>query len=432
MEYRAPMTGAARLVATLAVFVSMLVLVIVRPRRWNEACWTVLAAGVMLALRLVAPHEAIGATLAGKNALLFLLALLLLSLFVGKSGFFDWAAIQSARFAKGDARVLYRNAFVLGALVTFVLSLDTTAVILTPVVIALVKRLKVPSAPYIVLCAFVANVGSLLLPISNLTNILFASVFHLSFAGFALRMLAPQLAALGVTYALLRWYFRAELPRSFEVASLPDPESVIPSRSYFLTCVVVLGLVLVGYFVAPLFGVEAYVVAFAGSFALFAAGLVTGRVHPKALGELSWGVFPFVIGLFIAVRGLENLGVVELCSRWLVRLGPGSVPQLFASAGATALASNVTNNLPAALLARSVLLGSHTPISAALAALIGADAGSIVTPFGSLATMLVLAIASQEGVPVPLGRVMLIAALTALAVVLMGTLTLAVTLSVMP
>jgi Citrate transporter len=111
--------------------------------------------------------------LAGKNALLFLFSLLALSLLVSKSGFFDWAAIRCARIAKGNAHALYRNAFVLGAIVTAILSLDTTAVMLTPVMLAVVKRIKLPASPYVVLCAFVANVGSLVLPISNLTNILF-------------------------------------------------------------------------------------------------------------------------------------------------------------------------------------------------------------------------------------------------------------------
>jgi len=96
----------------------MLALVVVRPRRWNEAWWTVLGAAAMLVLGLVSPREAIDATLAGKNALLFLLSLLALSLLVGKSGFFDWAAIRCARIAKGNAHSLYRNAFVLGAIVT--------------------------------------------------------------------------------------------------------------------------------------------------------------------------------------------------------------------------------------------------------------------------------------------------------------------------
>ena len=112
------MTGISRIVVTLIVFAAILALVVVRPRRWNEAWWTVLGAAAMLVLGLVSPREAIGATLAGKNALLFLLSLLALSLLVSKSGFFDWAAIRCARIAKGNAHSLYRNAFVLGAIVT--------------------------------------------------------------------------------------------------------------------------------------------------------------------------------------------------------------------------------------------------------------------------------------------------------------------------
>ena len=136
------MTGVVRMAVTLTVFAAMLVLVVVRPRGWNEAWWTMLGAATMLILGLVSPRKAIDATLAGKNALLFLLSLLALSMLIGKSGFFDWAAIRCARIAKGDARALYRNTFLLGAFVTAILSLDTTAVILTPVVLVLVRRLK--------------------------------------------------------------------------------------------------------------------------------------------------------------------------------------------------------------------------------------------------------------------------------------------------
>ena len=130
------MTGTVRMVATLAVFSAMLVLIMVRPRRWSEAWWTTLTAGAMLALGLVTPHQALGAVLSGKNTLLFLLSLLALSLLIGKSGFFDWAAIRCARIAKGDAHSLYRNAFVAGAIITAILSLDTTAVMLTPVTVS--------------------------------------------------------------------------------------------------------------------------------------------------------------------------------------------------------------------------------------------------------------------------------------------------------
>ena len=418
------MTGTARIVVTLAVFAAMLAMVVVRPRRWNEAWWTMLGAAAMLVLGLVSPREAFNSTLSGKNALLFLLSLLALSLLVGKSGFFDWAAIRCARIAKGNARALYRNAFVLGAIVTAILSLDTTAVILTPVMLAVVKRLKLPAAPYIVLCAFVANVGSLLLPISNLTNILFADAFHLTFAAFAARMIAPQLVALVTTYAVLRWHFRRQLPNCFDGGSLPEPASVVPSRAYFVVCVTVLVVVLIGYFLAPLLGIEPYVFAFAGSGVLAIVGAATGRVRIRAAGELSWSVFPFVVGLFVAVQGLENLGIVGASSVWLAHMRPGSPEKLLAAAGATAFASNIMNNLPAALIARSVLLGSHAHTGTVLAALVGTDVGSMVTPFGSLATMLVFALARREGEEVRTGEFVVLGLWAVPVIVVATTLTL--------
>jgi arsenical pump membrane protein len=403
----------------------MLVLVVLRPRRWNEAWWTMLGAAAMLALGLVTTHEAVGAVLAGKNALLFLLSLLALSLLIGKSGFFDWAAIRCARIAKGDAHSLYRNAFVAGAMITAILSLDTTAVMLTPVMLALVKRLRVPAAPYVVLCAFVANVGSLALPISNLTNLLFADAFHQTFAVFAARMIVPQLVALAATFAVLRWHFRRELPRSFGGEPLPEPASVVPHRAYFLICVAVLAVVLIGYFLAPLMGLEPYVFAFAGSAVLAIAGAAAGRVRVQALGELSWHIFPFVIGLFIAVQGLENLGIVGAESGWLASLSVGSPEQLFAAAGSTAFASNIMNNLPAALIARSVLLRSHAHMGTVLAALIGADVGPMITPFGSLATMLVLTLARRDGEEVHTGRLVMLGLWAAPVIVLLTTAALA-------
>jgi arsenical pump membrane protein len=419
------MTGTARIVVTLAVFAAMVALVVVRPRRWNDAWWTMLGAAAMLVLGLVTPREAIGAILSGKNALLFLLSLLALSLLVGKSGFFDWAAIRCALVAKGDAHSLYRNAFVAGAIVTAVLSLDTTAVMLTPVLLALVKRLKVPAAPYVVLCAFVANVGSLALPISNLTNLLFADAFHQTFAAFAARMIVPQLVALVTTYAILRWHFRRALPDRFDGESLPEPASVVANRAYFLVCVTVLAVVLICYFLAPLMGLEPYVFAFAGSAVLAFAGVAGGRVRIRAVRELAWDLFPFVIGLFIAVQGLENLGIVGVESGWLASMRPGSPEKLLTAAGATALTSNIMNNLPAALIARSVLLRSHSHMGTVLAALIGADAGPMITPFGSLATMLVLAFARRDGEEVHTGRLVMLGLWATPVIVVLTTLALA-------
>ncbi len=395
------MTGEARIAVTLAVFAAMLVLVGLRPKRWPEAIWTVAGGRAMVALGLVTPRQALTAGLAGKNALLFLLSLLALSVLVGKSGFFDWAAVRCARASGGRTQRLYLNLFVLGAAITAGMSLDTTAVMLTPVVVSCARKLDRPTAPFVVLCAVIANVGSLLLPISNLTNLLFADAFDLSFAAFAARMAAPQLLALVTTYALLRWRFKDELGAGFEAAKLPPLDGVIKHRGYFRACVIVLALVLAGYFVAPVAGLEPYVIAFSGVIVLIIAGAATGQVQLRAATELSWSVFPLVLGLFVAVQGLENLGIVEPAARWLAAQGVHPVLQLGAVAGSTAVASNVMNNLPAALVARSTLLAAQVEPRLALAALAGADVGAMITPLGSLATILVLTLARRDQVELP-------------------------------
>jgi len=351
----------------------------------------------MLFLRLETPAQAWRVTRTGQDALLFLLALLLLSALLERSGFFDWSSIQAARMARGDGRRLYRNVFVLGALITATLSLDTTAVILTPVVLAFVGRLRMPARPYIFACAFVANVASLPLPVSNLTNLLFTGAFALPFGGFALRMLLPQGVALLTNYVLFRWLFRAEIPAGFAGEDLPDPKTVVPHQGYFRAAVVVLGLVLVGYFAAPFAHLPPYAVALAGCLILAVWGARAGRVGWGLLREVSWPVFPFVVGLFVVIGGVENLGLTGRAAAWLAALDPHPLAGMAAVAGAAGLASNVVNNIPAALLARTVLQQAHAHPPLVYAALLGTNIGPNLTLSGSLATLLVLTAARNKG-----------------------------------
>ena len=382
---------------TLAVAALTLLLVLTRPRGWHEAWWTAGGGALMLALRLETPAQAWQVMRTGQDALLFLLALLLLSALLERSGFFDWSSIQAVRLARGDGRRLYRNVFVLGALITASLSLDTTAVILTPVVLAFVARLKLPARPYIFACAFVANVASLTLPVSNLTNLLFTGAFGLPFGGFALRMLLPQGAALLTNYALFRWCFRGDLPEKFSGDDLPDPQAVVPDVGYFRAAVAVLGLVLVGYFAAPFAHLPPYAVGFAGCLALAVWGVRARQVDGTLLREVSWPVFPFVVGLFVVIGGVENLGLTGPMAGWLLRLDTHPLAGMAAMAGGAGLASNVVNNIPAALLARSVLQQSHAHAPLVYAALLGTNIGPNLTLSGSLATLLVLTSARKKG-----------------------------------
>jgi arsenical pump membrane protein len=394
------MTPPTRSLLTLGIFAATVALVILKPRGRSEAVWTVAGAAALLALGLCTPRDVIAVTLEAKGALLFLLALLLLSALVEASGFFEWAAIHAARRARGDGLALYRNVFLLGSAITVALSLDTTAVMLTPLVLAFVVRLGLPARPYVIACAFVANTASLLLPISNLTNLLFVEAFDLGFARFAARMILPQIAALAVTYGLCRLRFRAELPPRFDASLLGSPAAAVAHPGYFRASVVVLGLVFAGYFVAAIARVEPYFVAFAGVGVLAGYGLATGRVAPRLLLGVSWDLFPFVIGLFVVVRGVEHLGFAGFAAAWIERHARSPFTGIAAGAAGTAVAANVMNNLPAALLARGVIADAHAAQPVVYGALLGANIGPNVVPFGSLATMLVLAVARKKGLPI--------------------------------
>jgi arsenical pump membrane protein len=392
------MTFPARAAATLLVFAATLVLVLRRPRGWSEAWWALGGAALMMALGLVRVGEAVETLLRGKEAVLMLLALLCLSAVVARSGFFEWAAIVSARRARGDAGALYRNTFILGALITAVLSLDTTAVMLTPVVIAGARRLGLRARPYVLLCAIVSNCASLVLPVSNLTNLLFVSAFDLPFAPFVARMLLPQLVVLLLAYVILRRLSGEDLRRSFAAGDLPPAASGVTDRRLFRASCLVLLAVSLGYFLGPPLGIPVYVVAFGGAAALAVYGALRTGLSWRWLADVPFGAAGLAAGLFVVIRGVENLGLARLLVPVVQRLsGRPLWVSLPAVAGATAVASNTVNNLPAILAARSILEQAHAREPLLLAALIGADVGPNVTIVGSLATVLVLTVARSRG-----------------------------------
>lgn len=371
---------------------------LVRPRGMHEA-WAAVGGGLlMLLLGLETWEQAWSITVQGLDVLAFLLALMLLSALLDASGFFEWAAVQSARLANGSGHALYRNVFLLGAIITAFLSLDTTAIILTPIVLAFVSRLKLRPKPFLIACAFVANTASLLLPVSNLTNLLFQSHFHFPFGAFALHMLLPQIVAVAVNYAVLRWLFRKDLAADFSPDTLPNPASVVPDQVFFRAAVLVLAAILIGYFVGSLMHVPPYLIALAGCAVLLPLGLWRGRIEAKRLLHgISWPLFPFVVGLFVVVRGVENLGLAPLAAQGLMRVGPSPLAQVLVTGFGAGIGTNVVNNIPMALLAISVLERGHASLPALYGSLLGCNIGPNLTIVGSLATMLVLSSARQRG-----------------------------------
>jgi len=386
-----------RTVLTLVLFASTLVAVVLRPRGIAAGWWTCGAAAVALGLGLVHPAEVWGLVLVAREALLFLLALLVLAALLEASGFFDWAAVLAARSARSGAGLL-RNVLLLGALITIVLSLDTTAVILTPLVVAAVQRLEVPARPYILACVFVSNVASLLLPVSNLTNLLLAA--HVPAGRFAAAMWGPQLATLAVLWAGLRLGCRRELRSTLDTSRLPPASTVILDRPFFVAACAVLLLLVLGYFVGPSLGMPLWATTFGGVALLGLVGVVRQRLGRSRVHNLSLGVLPFVLGLFALVRAVENLGLDRPLVGWLAGPRPGWLG-LAAMTGVASTASSALNNLPATLLVRSLLGALEAPEAWMHASLLGTNIGSCLTPHGTLATLLVLSAAARRGVDLP-------------------------------
>lgn len=380
---------------TLGIFALTLVLILLRPKGLNEAWFTVAGGAAMLLLGLETPSEALQMVLDGKEALLFLVGLLILADLMRASGFFEWAAIHAARSAKSNGQRLFLNVFLLGAAVTALLSLDTTAVMLTPVVLAFVSRLNLKAKPFLFACAFVANTGSLLLQVSNLTNLLFSSAFHWGFGEFSVWMVLPQVLALAANYLLFRRLFRASLPDRFSEDLLPEPREVIPHSGYFRASVIVFLAVVAGYFAGSALHIPPYAFAIAGAVVLFAIGLVMRRVRVSLLREVSWPVFPFVIGLFVIVRAMEKLGLAALFAQAFSYGSHSPLLTILIGAFGAGLGSNVVNNIPMALLSISSLKGAGD--LARYSALLGCNLGPNLTVAGSLATMLVITSARKQG-----------------------------------
>lgn len=310
----------------------------------------------------------------------FLAAVLVLAKLCDDEGLFHAIGVYLARGAHGsDGRRLLSLVFLVAALTTAVLSLDATVVLLTPVVLATAKALGVLARPHGYAAAHLANTASLLLPVSNLTNLLAFSAAGLTFTGFTAAMALPWLVAVAAEYALLRWIFRREL-RTTPTVSTPPPAQEIPA--FVLT---VLVLTLIGFAVTSWLGLAPAWAAFAGAATLAIRALARGHETPMGIVRtVNLPFLAFVLALGAVVSVVLELGL----GRWLAQLLPHdtSLGALLIIAAVAAALSNLVNNLPAVL----ILLPLVTPVGAAavLAVLIGVNVGPNLSYPGSLSNLL--------------------------------------------
>ncbi|WEH43624.1 SLC13 family permease [Streptomyces sp. NBC_01218] len=398
---------------SVAVLLAVLAFAVVRPRGLPEAVLAVPAAVLVVVTGAVPLSEAREQTADLLPVVGFLAAILVLAQLCADEGLFAAAGDLVARLCGGRTTTLLGGVFVVASVITAVLSLDATVVLLTPVVFATAARVGARPRPYVYACAHLANSASLLLPVSNLTNLLAFTASGLSFTRFAALMTLPWLAAIAVEYAVFRRVFAEDLAAG---AHAPDPEAERTEVPVFT--LVVLLLTLAGFVVTSFAGAEPLWAALAGALVLGVRALGQRRTTPlRLLRSANLPFCLFVLALGVVVKAVVDHGLGTGIGRVLP--DGSSLTALLAVAAVAAVLSNLINNLPAILALLPVVAAAGPgPL---LAALIGVNLGPNLTYVGSLATLLWRRILHAHDSPPDLGHFTRLGLLTVPATLALST-----------
>lgn len=346
------------------------------------------------------------------NATATFISLIIISLLLDEAGFFQWAALHVARWAKGDGRRLFVFTILLGAGVSALFANDGAALILTPIVVSILLALRFSPAStlaFVMAAGFIADTASLPLVVSNLVNIVSADYFDLGFSEYAAIMVPVNFVAVATTLVVLYWFFRRDIPRDYSLDDVMDPRRAVRDPLTFRVGWIVLTLLLIGLFALEPLGIPISAIAAVCAAMLFA---VAARGHVistrRVLREAPWQVVIFSLGMYLVVYGLKNAGLTTYMTMalnhmaefgiWGAALGTGLL---------TALLSSAMNNMPTVLVgALSIQASDATGVvreAMIYANVIGSDLGPKITPIGSLATLLWLHVLERKGIRITWG-----------------------------
>jgi len=368
--------------------------VLFRPRDWPEAVWACLGAFILVISGLLPLSQAGTAIAKGSDVYLFLTGMMLLSELARRQGVFEWLASLAVKAARGSPSRLFMLVYLVGTVVTVFLSNDATAVVLTPAIYAAVKKAGTKARPYLLICAFIANAASFVLPISNPANLVVYGKHLPALLPWLRTFLLPSVCSILATYILLRWIWRKDL--GGRVQDVGEAAELTTEGRLATWGIIVTGVILIG---ASGFGLD---LGLPTCISAAVAVLVVTRAKGKELAEIlkgiSWSVLPLVAGLFVLVEAVNHAGALQHLGTVLRNCAgmPKAWGTLAASFGIAGL-SNVVNNLPSGLLAGGALQTVQVPQHIRNAVLIGVDLGPNLSVTGSLATVLWLIALRREG-----------------------------------
>jgi arsenical pump membrane protein len=408
-----------------AIVAISIVLMLVRPRGIAEAWWVSGGALLLIALRLIPLKLAGRAVAEGSDVYLFLTGMMLLAELAREQGVFDWVSSVAVRGAKGSCSRLFLLVYVVGTVVTVFMSNDATAVVLTPAILAAVRKAKISPLPYLFVCAFIANAASFVLPISNPANLV---VFHTGMPPLGQWLLSfgvPSVLSIVATYVVMRVFFRNDLCKQIECEVQPvklttEGKMVLVGLAFMVT------VLLTASAMKKDLGLPTCIAALV----ITAAASVKSKSNPlKLLREISWGTILLVAGLFLMVDAVESQGALKLTQEWLAwtqKLAPAAGAMVVGFF--VGVANNLVNNLPLGLIAGGTIQAAHVKGLLANAVMIGVDLGPNLSVTGSLATILWLLALRKEKLDVSVWKFLqvgMIAMPIALAAALCGAIVMA-------
>ncbi len=422
----------------LAIFVATIALVIWQPKGLGIGWSAIGGAAIALLVGVVSLSDVPVVWGIVWNATATFVAIIIVSLLLDEAGFFEWAALHVARWGRGHGRRLFVLIVLLGAAVSALFANDGAALILTPIVIAMLRALGYKdkaTLAFVMAAGFIADTASLPLIVSNLVNIVSADFFRIGFADYASVMVPVDLASIAATLIALLLFFRRDIPASYDVTQLRTPADAIRDPATFKAGWVVLALLLAGFFLIEPIGVPVSAVAAAGAVLLL---VIAARGHViqtrKVLAGAPWQVVIFSLGMYLVVYGLRNAGLTNHLASLLDRTAQGGVwGAAFGTGIIAALLSSVMNNMPTVLVGALSIDATHATgaIKEAMiyANVIGCDLGPKITPIGSLATLLWLHVLGQKGIRIGWGYYFKVGATLTIPVLLVTLAALAIRIS---